>query len=381
LPPFSRGTAVPTTTSLALDATSLTALDAIVPAAAFPALRYLLNNPAAAGLVAYRLGQEADGVYLNADTPMPLASVVKLIHLVAYAEAVATGQLNPLSSVPLSELERYYLPNFDLGAHRRAVAELETNGRVFGDPPQIILDEIPGMMVRHSSNAATDYLHFLLGQEVIEQTAVSLNLTTQTAPCPFIGQFLAMGNHLRTTHDRTELEAYLADPLYYAQQVTLLADAFIQDDLFRADEIAWRSDRRRSSLDTQRFFTTNLNAQASPREYATLMARLAQNGLSSGDSSFTARRFLEWPMIFEDNQALFTNLGYKNGTLPGVLNTIYYAYPDDGTAPIVVVLFFHDLPNDTYQQWRSALPHDELARWLLYDPAAISSLRNVIYGD
>jgi hypothetical protein len=78
---------------------------------------------------------------------------------------------------------------------------------------------------------------------------------------------------------------------------------------------------------------------------------------------------------------LFTNLGYKNGTLPGVLNTIYYAYPDDGTAPIVVVLFFHDLPNDTYQQWRSALPHDELARWLLYDPAAISSLRNVIYGD
>jgi beta-lactamase class A len=312
---------------------------------------------------------------------MPLASVVKLIHLVAYAEAVATGQLNPLSSVPLSELERYYLPNFDLGAHRRAVAELETNGRVFGDPPQIILDEIPGMMVRHSSNAATDYLHFLLGQEAIEQTAVSLNLTTQTAPCPFIGQFLAMGNHLRATHDRTELEAYLADPLYYGQQATLLADVFIQDDLFRADEIAWRSDRRRSSLDTQRFFTANLNARASPRDYATLMARLAQNGLSSGDSSFTARRFLEWPMIFEDNQALFTNLGYKNGTLPGVLNTIYYAYPDDGTAPIVVVLFFHDLPNDTYQQWRSALPHDELARWLLYDPAAISSLRNVIYGD
>jgi hypothetical protein len=171
---------------------------------------------------------------------------------VAYAEAVAAGELNPLSAVSLAELENYYLPRSDLGAHQRAVAELEESGRTFADPPQIVLDEVPWLMIRHSSNAATDYLHMLLGQAVIEQTAVSLGLTSQTAPCPFIGQFLAMSNHVRTTgSDRLALEAYLADPLLYGQEVMLLTDAFTADAQFRADEVAWREEHQPGLLECE----------------------------------------------------------------------------------------------------------------------------------
>jgi hypothetical protein len=32
------------------------------------------------------------------------------------------------------------------------------------------------------------------------------------------------------------------------------------------------------------------------------------------------------------------------------------------------------LPQSVYRQWRADLPHDELARWLLADPAAIPAL-------
>ena len=378
LPLFSPETAV-LITSLNPDPDTLTQLEKLIPDPALPALRYLLDNPEDVGLVAYRLGQEDQGVSLNAEVPMPLASVVKLIHLVAYAEAVAAGQLDPLSTVSLSELERYYLPRSDLGAHQEAVAELTANGRTFGDPPQILLDEVPWLMIRHSSNAATDYLHMLLGQKAIEETAVSLGLTSQTAPCPFISQFLAMSNHVRTApNDRAALEAYLADPALYSAEVTLLKDAYVQNEAFRTDEISWRTDRRRPSLPTQQFFTANLNTQGTAIDYAKLMARLAQNGLSNGNSSFTARRFLEWPMQFEVNQELFDNLGYKNGRFPGLHTTVYYAYPDSETTPIVVALFFRNLPNRTYQQWRNTLPHDELARWLLYDPTAIPALHAVI---
>ncbi|MCB8945488.1 MAG: serine hydrolase [Ardenticatenaceae bacterium] len=379
LPLFSGETAVPPTTQLQPDPNALAQLEKIIPASALPALRYLLDNPQDVGLAIYRLGEEANGVYLNADIPMPLASVVKLIHLVAYAEAVAAGQLNPLSTIPLAELDRYYLPRSDLGAHQDAVNELIANGRTFGDPPQILLDEVPWLMIRHSSNAATDYLHMLLGQTAIEETAVSLGLSQQTAPCPFLAQFLAMSNHVRTAdNDRAALEAYLADPTLYGTESMLLFDAFTQDETFRADEISWRADNRRPSLPTQQFFTANLNAQGTARQYAALMARLAQNGLSNGDSSFIARRFLEWPMVFQVNQDLFDNLGYKNGRFPGLHTTVYYAYPDGQTIPIVIALFFHNLPNRTYQQWRSTLPHDEFARWLLYDPAALPALRAVI---
>jgi len=158
-----------------------------------------------------------------------------------------------------------------------------------------------------------------------------------------------------------------------------LTEAYSTDDSFRATE---RRTRGRPSIDVQRYFSENLNPQGSAREYAGLMARIAQNGLSNGESSFQARRYLEWPMRFPVNQELFTNLGYKNGAMPGILTTAYYAYPKDDPTPIVVTLFFRDLPNRTYQQWRrNDLAHDEFARWLLIDPEAIPALRTVLMGN
>ncbi|MCB8968430.1 MAG: serine hydrolase [Ardenticatenaceae bacterium] len=370
---------LPVTDTLTPDEAAMQRLRERIPDAALPALLHLLAEPDHVGLAAYRLGQEADGAYLNADVPMPLASVVKVINLVAYAEAVSTGSLDPLQTVALADLEAFYLPGLDLGAHTQAITTLTENGRIFGDPPNVVLDAVPEMMIHYSSNAASDYLHMLLGQQVIEETAVSLNLTSQTAPCPFVGQFLAMANYTRANNnDVTAIRQFADAPAEYGAYAMLLTDAYSNDPVFRAAQIDWRQQARRPKLEAQRLFTALLNPQGSAADYARLMARIASNGLSNGDSSYIARRYLEWPMQFSANQALFTNLGYKNGSLPGVLTTVYYAYPIDNPTPIVVALFFHDLPNQTYQQWRRNLPHDELARWLLYDPEAITILRDVL---
>ncbi len=158
----------------------------------------------------------------------------------------------------------------------------------------------------------------------------------------------------------------------------LFADTFVNDAAFREAQNEWRRENKRPSFATQRFFTENLNPQASAGEYAGLMAQIAQNGLSNPDSSFLARRYLEWPMIFPDNQELFSNLGFKNGTMPGVLDIVYYAYPQGETTPVVVVLFFRDLPNRTYREWRNNLTHDEFARWLLVDDGAITAVADAL---
>jgi hypothetical protein len=106
--------------------------------------------------------------------------------------------LNPAEYVTLETLEpQYYLPNYDLRAHPDALAELAAQEKILPNPDRVRLEEVPGMMIRFSSNAAMDYLHLLLGQERIEATAVDLNLTPHTAPCTFLGQFLAMSNHTR----------------------------------------------------------------------------------------------------------------------------------------------------------------------------------------
>lgn len=361
--------------TLAPDDDALAALRSQMPAGARPALQRILEAPETVGLAAYRAGQQDSGVYLNADAPMPLASVVKVIHLVAYVEAATAGRLNPLGPVPLADLEAYYLPRSDLGAHNRALREMEEEGRINAELQQVQLEDVAWMMIRHSSNAASDYLHLMLGQAAIEETAITLGLNSQTAPCPFLGQFLAMANHERSG---STLDAYLDDPAAYGRDVMLLVDAYRRNPTFRDDETAWRSLQRQPSMETQRAFSHALNAHGSARDYANLMARIAQNGLSNGESSFIARRYLEWPMRFPANQEIFSNLGYKNGSLPGILTTVYYAYPKGEVIPVVVALFFRDLPHSTYRQWRDTLPHDELARWLLADPQAIPALRAVL---
>ena len=374
------------------------ALRALIPEAAWPAMQRLLDAPASVGLVAYQLGRESEGVFWNADTPMPLISVAKVITLAAYAEALAAGELNAQETVPLTELDRFYLPNFDLGAHRRAVAELRQEGRLISsdDNPAVTMDDVAWMMMRHSSNAAADYLHLRLGQARIEATALALGLgepagspadlssrpadlsSRHSAPCPFLGQFLLMANHSRgSANDRAALAAYVDDPAAFGRDAALLTDAYTGQATFRAAEVAWRERNRRPSIDTQRFFAAEFAPRGTARAYAALMARLAQNGLSTADSSFQARRYLEWPNQFEANVSWASNVGYKNGALPGVLTTVYYAYRWDDPAPIIVALFYRDLPQDTYRQWRNDLPHDELARWLLSEPTAIAALREL----
>ncbi|MEM7111819.1 MAG: serine hydrolase [Chloroflexota bacterium] len=360
--------------SLVPNETAVNDLKAIAPENTHAALDYILAQPQNVSLVLYQLGNVENGVFLNPDVSMPLASVAKLITLAAYVEAVEAGQLNPDQQVSLSKLEQYYLPNSDLGTHQQAIRELEEEERVVNE--SVALNDVAWMMIRHSSNAASDYLHLLLGQERIEETAVSLDLTQQTAPCTFLSQFLAVSNHTRRGNAETAVRDYLNNPTLYGADAALLADAFSQNEQFRQAELQWRNGRRQPNGAAQRLFNNHLNPQGTAREYAALMGRFAQNGLGSGGSSFRARLLLEWPMQFGNNQLVFDNLGYKNGSLPGILTTAYYAYPKDSTVPVVITLFFRNLDNQTYRTWRfRTLPHDELARWLLANPQAISLLK------
>lgn len=360
-----------------LDATQ--SLDG-VPEAARPALRRILEAPETVGLVAYETGQTAGqpaaGIFLNADAPMPLASVVKVIHLVAYAEAVQAGALNPEMTVPLADLERYYLPNSDLNAHNQAVEALAAEGRVAGEPPAVLLEDVPRMMIEYSSNAATDYLHQLLGQERIEQTALDLGLTSHTAPCPFLGQFLLMGS--RDDGDVEQVRALVQDPDRYSREVMRVTEAYAAEQDVRNEIGGWRGRDGRPSLSAQSLFGERLNARASAGDYARLMALIANNQIGPWEQNVRIRRYLEWPTHFAANQETLAWLGYKGGSLPGILTAVYYAQPWDTLQPVVVALFFHDLPLDTYRQWRHTLSQDELARWLLYDREAIPTLNALL---
>ena len=111
------------------------------------------------------------------------------------------------------------------------------------------------------------------------------------------------------------------------------------------------------------------------------MAQILQNDLSSSYVNILTRRVLEWPSDFLANQEYFDFIGYKNGSLPGILTTVYYAQRREDGAQIIVALFFRDLPMSQYRNWRQTLPHDEFARWLMIDPIAINILGQFLSNE
>jgi hypothetical protein len=172
------------------------------------------------------------------------------------------------------------------------------------------------------------------------------------------------------------VERLIADPAQYSVDVMSATLAFSEGS--EATTTTWRGRWRRPTLEAQQRFSADLNSHGTARAYANLLARIATNQLGPWEQNVRIRRYLEWPTQFPANQEKLAWIGYKGGSLPGVLTVAYYAQPWDRTQPVVVALFFHDLPLDTFRAWRQNLPHDELARWILRDAGAIPALRALL---
>lgn len=335
--------------------------ETLIPADALPAIERFFSHPDDVSLVVYRLGYEGVGFYHNADRPMPLASVSKLIQLVAYANQVDAGTLDPQQSVTEADLEQFYLPRSDLNAHRRAIA-------AFGDQP-LTLGDVVTMMIRYSSNSATDYLHHQLGQAAVEQTAIDLGMTQQSAPCSFLGRFLIMGDGESSGVTIGELSA---DGTRYGQDVAGRTNRYLTDSLYRATAVSYWQQRRTPSLATQTTFVNQLETRGTAQAYADIMAQIVRGEIGSPATNRQIRDALEWPYdAFASNQEIYQMIGYKNGSLPGVLTSVYYSWPLASDQPYVLALFYKNLPNNVYQTWRRNLPHDAFAHWLMSDPNAL----------
>lgn len=327
----------------------------LVPSSARPALEYFFDHPDDVAIVVYRAGYEGIGFFHNEEVPMPLASVSKIIQLIAYDRAVATGEIDPAAVVPLEKLEAYYLPGTDLGAHQQALRALSKE--------TLTQSDIAEMMIRYSANSATDFIHYLIGQTEVEQTVIDLGMGPHSAPCPFLGRLIGMGEL-----SQAEMHALVLVPSEYGVTISKWTDHYREDSAFRTAAQRLWSRGRTPSLANQAFFVDQFETRGTAAGYASLMTRIATGQVGSDE----LRRQLEWPWAaFPENQARYERIGYKNGTMPGVLTTVYYSQPLWADTPVVVALFYKNLPAGTYRQWRRTLPHDALAHWLMSNPRSI----------
>ena len=90
----------------------------------------------------------------NPNKLMPLASTVKIILAIEYAIQSSQNEINPQESVALNELDKFYIPNTDGGAHLNWLRSIKSKI----NDNQIPISEITKGMIRYSSNANTEWL-------------------------------------------------------------------------------------------------------------------------------------------------------------------------------------------------------------------------------
>lgn len=308
-------------------------------------LDYLKAHSGHFSLVSYTASDEGSTSDIEhlPDRASPLASTKKVVVLAAYAKEVSEGSLDPDEEIPVSEWERYYIPNADGGAHPAAMEDLgiptEEDGTASVPEATATLDEMVGAMISVSDNAATDYLIERLGQVKIQAVIEDENLTGQEPILPISGSMLVWsGPDGEGTPGLAEMSRE-----EYAAEVLQATESYTRDEY--PDE--WREGRAPlGSLVDQREMVSVYETRGTAKDYARIMSEVASGEFISPEASEVMRRHLEWPMETDANKEEFRTLGAKGGSLSGVLNQASYAVPkrdDFSDETRVVVLFTREM--------------------------------------
>ncbi|MBF2066553.1 MAG: serine hydrolase [Calothrix sp. C42_A2020_038] len=306
-------------------------------------VEYIVAHPNEVSLVARDIGDSEQEILYNTDIKRPLASTVKILVLAEYARQVENGILSPDELINLENIDLYYLPRTDGDAHLSAIAEFKQK-KYINSLNQVELRYVPRAMIRHSDNAATDYLILRLGRDNLENLVSGLNIKDQDVPTPIIGQILTWGNHTFTDTPAERLKKYQAmSPQAYTEEVYRWTEIWRQDQEFRNQQMKYITSQQWLKLKEQQAMAQALNNKGTSFGYAQIMERVYRGLLISPTSDKIMRQYLEWPMELPANQTELDTFGTKNGSLAGIITEAWYIKPTTTNAR-TAALFFENIP-------------------------------------
>jgi D-alanyl-D-alanine carboxypeptidase len=315
------------------------------------ALSYIRNNTANVAIACLDPANPQTGVYHNGDEAYPLASTFKLVLLAAYADEVAAGRLDPQESLPISDLDQYYLPGTDGGAQPEFLKSIGAGQTT------LTLAQIVDGAIRYGSNAATDALSARLKDVDFPRLYQRLGLENTSQPFSFLGLYLFIKNHetgMYAEEDLTEAEVR-------AEQ-TRLQDLFVNDPAWRKAETSFISKPTNAApINVQKQVVSAYGMRGSARDLSRiLLAAYGYNATLPSKAQTVMRQHLEWPArVNPENTKDFKILASASGAWPGVLTSAWYAQALEGNPQVLVVLY-REMPDDFWNTWITTFTHQQL---------------------
>lgn len=338
-------------------------------------LDYIALHKDHISLVAFDVGDEANGIFLNADTLRPLGSTVELQLLLGYNALVARGELSPDAPVSVAEWERYWLPRTDGGSHEYSLQALEARGAILGEGANrnVRLGDLVEMMARYNDDAAADHLMRKLGRARVDALPTQLGMPEEEPAWPLSGQILSWQNTELSVPPAELLKRYSAlDRGSYASTAWQLSAALETPARSAAERARLEDDGLTLRLSEQAELARTTSPRGRARAYAELMAKVAKSEVEGAE---LARGALAWPLQNPELKEQFESVGTKPGSLPGLLTSAYYATPKGKDKVRVLALFLDQLPIAVWLQLMQKFLHQRFELRLLSDDAFFEQVK------
>jgi D-alanyl-D-alanine carboxypeptidase len=276
---------------------------------------------------------------LNENKMMPLASTVKILVAIEFAQQSTHEVMNENGLVNLDELDKYYIPNTDGGAHEAWLEYARKNGLITDN--QVKLIDIARGMTMFSSNANAEFLMDTLGFDAVKDNISLFKIKQHTAIYPLVGSLFLYQLQQKKSKKKSPEDvllkdlAKLSDKQYSYEAFNHHLD-LKEDSTFKATFVP-----DQFTMKMQKLWSDRLPASTT-KEYVQLVAALNNREILDEDVYFPIAETLEYPMENKAFQSVFKHYGAKGGSTAFVLTHVIYLTMKNGTR-MELAIFFNDL--------------------------------------
>lgn len=302
---------------------------------------------------------------LNPDKLLPLASTMKILVAIEFAKQASHYVLDINQKVSLSDLDKYYLPDTDGGAHSSWINYEKETGKISNDSVSM-LDVAKGMMM-FSSNANTEFLMDLLGLENINRNYDLMGVKNYT-PIYYLASSVCIYKAPKNTSEKKFLKQLNS----LSQQQYIDATKLIHQQLKLNPSFKKTVVLSHLSVDAQRMWTERLPASTT-RGYARIMSILNNRLIYSERTYEILSKLIETLMQNPNNKKWLIHAGKKGGSTLSLLSEATYATLQNGDKVELAFILDNLKPGEMQQlqQWLNLFEYK-----ILTDP----SFRNHLSG-
>ncbi|MDR9387858.1 MAG: hypothetical protein RI513_02500 [Balneolaceae bacterium] len=358
---------------------------------------YIRKQPQPVSIVSQVVGQDST-LTLNDETPRPIGMLSSLWVLIALAEEIEQGSLDPDQELRWEDITTYQIPGVSEQDHEALEDALRSRAGsergILEDQGEIVLtlDKAADLLPEMGDLALADAIIHTLGQEALQRHHArwreSFGWTHTEAPVPFSGIYLAMANGvLDVEADTFDVTGMITDSMMSQpksrqaghQWMWALSNAYGAPT--REEEQQWRKtlkDQRLGINFMQERDALALFPVSTAKEMEQALESLLRREADQDPVAEQVMAWLDWPMNQSQTTRDFAWYGAQYDSRMGFLGGYDIGtsgYTGDTTVQVVlfdrlpVAFWFHLSANHMQQDYQQRLS---------YDPALIATTKRAI---